>query len=336
MDILALDPTDPAAVAARHALGRDILAHDIPDFPEQTLADLDAELRHPWPGQRVEHWLAVDDGRPVGYLDVELNTIDNLDNCRVLLGVHPAERRRGVGRALHAKALERAAANGCRRIGGGGADTGPGGTEATYGPGSHFARAVGARRALDEVRRRWTPDTAGDLDALLAESWSHAAGYELVTWREAAPDAVVAGIAYLDGRLNDDAPTGDLVLEPSRYDTDRIRAREAAGVARGCRAFGVGLVHTATGRLAAYSALSLDGGNDWHGWQDNTIADPDHRGRRLGTVAKLENLRFARSAVPELRAVDTWNAAENGHMIAINERIGFRAVDTWAYWQQEL
>ncbi|MEJ7725620.1 MAG: GNAT family N-acetyltransferase, partial [Actinomycetes bacterium] len=34
--------------------------------------------------------------------------------------------------------------------------------------------------------------------------------------------------------------------------------------------------------------------------------------------------------------IDTWNAADNSHMIAVNESLGFRALDTWAEWQLEL
>jgi hypothetical protein len=34
--------------------------------------------------------------------------------------------------------------------------------------------------------------------------------------------------------------------------------------------------------------------------------------------------------------IDTWNAAVNDHMIAINEAIGYRPVDGWINWQQEI
>lgn len=51
---------------------------------------------------------------------------------------------------------------------------------------------------------------------------------------------------------------------------------------------------------------------------------------------KVENLLRVREAEPELRYIDTWNAAENGHMVAINEAIGFRAVDGWVTWQCDI
>ena len=37
-----------------------------------------------------------------------------------------------------------------------------------------------------------------------------------------------------------------------------------------------------------------------------------------------------------MRYIDTWNAAENKPMIAINEAIGFRAVDGWVDWQHDV
>lgn len=37
-----------------------------------------------------------------------------------------------------------------------------------------------------------------------------------------------------------------------------------------------------------------------------------------------------------MRAIDTFNAAENAHMVRINEQLGFRPVDGWTDWQLAL
>ena len=63
---------------------------------------------------------------------------------------------------------------------------------------------------------------------------------------------------------------------------------------------------------------------------------PAHRGHRLGLRLKADNLIRATDAEPALRAIDTWNAEENLHMVAVNEALGFRALDTWAERQLEL
>jgi RimJ/RimL family protein N-acetyltransferase len=90
-----------------------------------------------------------------------------------------------------------------------------------------------------------------------------------------------------------------------------------------------------SGRLVALTALGFERSSPWHAWQWITIVDPEHRGHRLGMVVKLENLRHAREHEPDLRVIDTGNAAVNDHMISINEAIGFRAVDAETHWQQE-
>ena len=82
--------------------------------------------------------------------------------------------------------------------------------------------------------------------------------------------------------------------------------------------------------------FALESTVDDHAWQNVTIVDPDHRGHRLGMWIKVANLRYLMAHEPAVRAIDTWNAASNTHMIAINEAVGFRPVDAWGMWQQEI
>ena len=95
-----------------------------------------------------------------------------------------------------------------------------------------------------------------------------------------------------------------------------------------------GVVHVASGRLVAFTLLSGEQEVADHLWQDITLVDPPHRGRRLGLVVKLENLRHAREQRPGLRVIDTFNASSNAHMLAVNVAMGFRPVDRWTQWQQ--
>ena len=41
---------------------------------------------------------------------------------------------------------------------------------------------------------------------------------------------------------------------------------------------------------------------------------------------KAANLIAVREALPEARAIITWNAEENRHMLDVNEALGFRPV----------
>ncbi|GHJ11635.1 hypothetical protein TPA0907_60020 [Micromonospora humidisoli] len=202
-------------------------------------------------------------------------------------------------------------------------------------PGAAFAAALGARPALVDVRRRLDV-TALDRDrlaALRAGAQSTAAGYRTVRWHGHPPPEHLADLAYLEGRLLADAPLGDLEWEPERMDAERLQGMERALDARGVRRYSVAAVHGASGRLVAWSVLSLAANTTRHAWQQITIVDPAHRGHRLGLLCKAENLEHTLAYEPELGAVDTYNAAANSHMIAINEQLGFRPVAGSTEWQ---
>ncbi len=133
-----------------------------------------------------------------------------------------------------------------------------------------------------------------------------------------------------------DAPLGDLEWQPEQVDAERIRATEAALEARGRRTYHCGALHEASGRLVAWTMLDRGETPTWHAWQQITLVDPAHRGRRLGLLVKIENLRHMLAAEPQLTAIDTFNAESNSYMIAINEAMGFEAVDGAVSWQEEL
>ncbi|MFF3864406.1 GNAT family N-acetyltransferase [Micromonospora sp. NPDC001898] len=335
--ITPIDPADQSAVDAAYRIRAAADAADVPDFPPLCRRRLEAGLRHPMPGLMPVWALARRDGVPAGYLGLILPQLDNTDNATVDLFVDPAHRRHGVGRALHEHGLRVLRERGRKRVVGMAVSALPDGP-GRDGAGGAFAAAVGGRPALAEVRRRLDAarlDPAA-LDALLADARPSAAGYRTVRWRGPAPDEYVADVAHLDGRLMTDAPLGDLVWEPERVDVERMRGVERALDARGRRRYHHGAVHVASGRLVAWTLLDVDPTSSWHAFQQITIVDPAHRGHRLGLLAKVENLRYALAHEPELRFVDTFNAVANGHMIAINERLGFRPVDTWTDWQLTL
>ena len=191
---------------------------------------------------------------------------------------------------------------------------------------------MGAQEALGDVRRRLDVTRLDQprLDDSLAEAYRRAAGYRLVRWRGAAPEEYVADVAYLEGRLLIDAPLGDLEWEPEQVDAERIRGTEGRS-RRGAAA--VPPRRACTRRPAGWSpghCSTWAPTADWHAWQQITLVDPAHRGHRLGLLVKIENLRYVLAHEPALRAIDTWNAASNSYMIAINEQLGFRPVDAWS------
>ncbi|MGE5826875.1 MAG: GNAT family N-acetyltransferase [Micromonosporaceae bacterium] len=336
MEIRPLREDDDRDVAAAFGIESAALRHDVPDFPPLSLTEYVARIRHPWPGESQHLRLAELDGTPAGLLWLFLPELENLSKVLVELVVHPEHRRQGVGRALHAYAAEFARSRGRTSLIGTYVSHLPGGPWRDPGH-ARFAATVGAKPALSEVRRvldLTTVDKSG-WPQLAASVGPHAAGYSLVRWRDRIPDEYLADIAALDSRLILDAPMGDLDVEPELIDAARARDRDEVALRRGRRHYHVAARHDQTGRLVAWTTIALDPEATRHAWQNITLVDPEHRGNRLGLLVKLDNLAQVLAAEPELREINTWNAAENQHMIAINEALGFRPVDGWIDWQQE-
>jgi len=333
--ITPLDPADEAAFEQAYQIKRS--APFVPDMPPTPRQWFEALLRHQRHSVRFEAALASVDGVPVGLTAMEFPLLDNLDNVGVDIQVPPGHRRRGIGRALYAYAVRRARETGRTRIMGHSADTMPGGVARDPAP-TAFAHAVGVKSALVEVRRRLDIDTVDQpaLDVMLAGCWRRAPGYELLTWVGPCPEEYRADLAYLDGRMVTDSPMGDLEWEPEKVDADRIHEVDLARKAAGTHSYHAVTRHLDSGRIVAWSNITRQAEPDWHAYQQITIVDPDHRGHRLGTIVKIENLRFTLRHEPALRVIDTWNADSNQHMIAINEALGFRAVDIWQNWQQTI
>jgi GNAT superfamily N-acetyltransferase len=154
----------------------------------------------------------------------------------------------------------------------------------------------------------------------------------VVQWQGIPPDEIIDDVAYLEGRLNADAPIGDLPLEPEKVDAELIREGEVWRARRGRVTYHTAALHG--DRAVAWTVIAGSVDEPVQAWQNTTLVDPEHRGRRLGTVVKLENLRYIRELRPGLEAIDTFNAASNQHMLRINRAMGFAAVESVMNWQQ--
>jgi hypothetical protein len=83
-------------------------------------------------------------------------------------------------------------------------------------------------------------------------------------------------------------------------------------------------VHRPTGRLVGFTEVGLARADRRRAFQWGTMVLSAHRGHRLGLLLKLVVLQELAVASPATRCVSTWNAQENGPMIAVNEALGAR------------
>jgi GNAT superfamily N-acetyltransferase len=186
--------------------------------------------------------------------------------------------------------------------------------------GRWFAEAHGFELdILDAVRELTLP---ADLPPLVV-----ADGYTLETWRGACPDQWVEEYAELRRMLTSEAPSGDAGLEDEYWDAARVRKDEADLVRVG-REMQVVVARSSGSGLAGHTQLAFaSDGLEVYQW--DTLVRREHRGHGLGLALKTYAMQAAADLLEGRRRVTTFNAASNRHMIAVNEKLGFRQT-AWA------
>ncbi|HEX4699182.1 MAG TPA: GNAT family N-acetyltransferase [Actinomycetes bacterium] len=324
--IVPVDPHDDEAVGRRTDLHIAAEEADLPGDPPISRIVQAGMLRHPWPGTERLAWLAMANGEAVGALDFDLSTVDNLDTAPFGLEVHPQHRRRGIGRALLAAAIEKAVAGGRNRLV----------TEAALGgAGEAFARAVGARSVLVETERRLVLD---DLDEphiadLLADALAHSSGYSVLQWVGPTPDEHLAAMGELTSRMSTDAPLDDLAWEPEVFDADRLREADQRSELRGNISYVTAARNDSSGSVVGFTRLVVARDVRTVAWQWQTIVLPEHRGHRLGMLVKVANLDHLRTHEPAVSVIHTGNADSNAPMLRVNIALGFVPVRQWSEWE---
>ena len=327
MRIEQWDPADEKTLRSCYDVA--LAAHKVDERiePPPTWGLFAFAFREGWEKAPFEIWVASgDDGSIVGYQQIGLPDLENRDEANGGPVVHPAARRRGIGRALLRHAGERATAHGRIRFG----------AATTAGTaGDAFAQAVGARLDLEEVRRiQYLSDIApGTIPALRASAEKAAAGYSLVSWDGPTPDEYCGPVAEIFNAFND-APHGENT-QPEVWDADRVRERSGRAVRAGLlRAHSVAAICGATGEMVAFTEVGVNPEVPSWGWQQLTAVTRPHRGHRLGLLVKTEMLSLLASAEPQIEQIATGNATANEHMIAVNEQLGYKVVEPrWRFYE---
>jgi len=330
MRIEQWDPADEKTLRACYDVA--LAAHKVDELiePPPTYGLFAFSLREGWEKTPFEVWVATgDDDSVVGSYRISLPDVENLDEANGGPLVHPAARRRGIGRALLRHAGERAAAHGRTRYS----------AATTVGTaGDAFAAAVGARLDLEEVRRiQYLHEIApGTVSELRAAAEKAAAGYSLVSWDGPIPDEYCGGMAEIFNAFND-APHGDNT-QPEVWDADRVRERTGRALRAGLlRSHSVAAICDSTGEMAAFTEVGINPEVPSWGWQQLTAVVRVHRGHRLGLLVKTEMLSLLAAAEPQLEQIATGNAATNQYMIAVNEQLGYKVVEPrWRFWEMSV
>ncbi|GLZ77049.1 hypothetical protein Afil01_18560 [Actinorhabdospora filicis] len=327
LDIIAVTADSPSrdledwldVKAAAHAV--DMAAY-YPFWRESALGGLTVDF----PVVRTDYRLVRQGGVPVAAFHVSHQLKSNAAVGPFELSVHPAHRRRGIGTALIDAIVAEHKATGKKSVLTYALRTVPGGP-ARDESGIAFAKALGFTSPGTEIRRRVD---LGAVDHTEAHAKAKAAAgerYSVVRFMDPMPEEYLADLAFVKRRLSADLAVYRDDWEATPHDTASLRGSEAAAAARLWRRPNVAIRDEESGRLVAWSNLSLMDADGVHADQGITVVLPEHRGHRLGALAKLELHRYAHEIAPGMRFIDTWNDGENVHMIRINEELGFVAVE---------
>lgn len=290
-------------------------AHDLPGVPAPDPGQIHAQLTKPALGSHRLTWLATDaDGAPVGVAGLRVFTSPGQEHLAELeLHVHPAHRRRGTG-SLLLSAVVAACRTENRRslIAEAPADS----------PGEAFSERHGFRRALTLDHLMLSLGELNESDLLRTADAEHP-GYRLTGWTGTVPDDLADVFAAAKNAMND-MPVGDLDYGSVAWDADRVRAMGQVVADRGDTLLTIAAVHD-DGTMAGYTEILIPRGTAPRAQQYDTAVVPAHRGHGLGLWVKAAMVCRLRAEHPGVVEVETDNADDNVHMLAVNHRLGFRS-----------
>jgi uncharacterized membrane protein YoaT (DUF817 family)/GNAT superfamily N-acetyltransferase len=324
MDIRQVDVFDDAEFERFHEVTQQAETFERPHHSRLSLDEAKLELRRRDPTERGEAWAAYDEGTMVGAASLWFPLLDNLTKCWGAVGVDPEHRRQGVGSALIAQLVTRVKEEGRTVLV----------VESAYPfdrrqdhPHRRFAEANGFTVAIDEIGRVLPlPVDSALLRALALEAAPHHAAYRIESFATDLPDGLLASYCALHNELGVDAPTGDVDFESESMTPQLWLERMAEEKELGRTRF-TAVAIDERGDVVAYTDLILSPPPSRDVWQWGTLVHRNHRGHRLGMAVKVRNLEALASSDSGRVRVLTCNAETNSHMVDINVRLGFEAVE---------
>jgi len=304
------------------------VAADLPEDPAWQGDHLREYLTETMPGERRMAWIAEDEpsvpGQPgpvVGHLTILL-----LGDIGVIeLLVHPAARRRGLGRRLLATAARRANQEGFSSLG----------VEVVGGtPAVPFFQAMGFTQEYVETRSVLQLSTV-EWGALGEMARGISAGYRVEFHPGGPPDELLTAYARAKSELRD-IEEAELDLRPSSYDPQRLRDSLDCLHRRGMKPYIVLAIHEPTGEVAGLTEVVVPAQHPARADQYDTVVTQRHRGYGIDRAIKSRMLFELRRAEPKLQEVQTWNAQSNESMIKVNGELGFLPDRDWLEYGRDV
>jgi GNAT superfamily N-acetyltransferase len=320
MDIVSFAPAiaTEGEIAECYEVSTAAFSEDFPARPVPAYTSFAEQLRAPTSLLGIQRfWVARAHGRIVGLATLTLPEHENLRLTITNVRVAPGSRRQGIGTALLRATLPDARDAGRVVVTGQGLKTGA--------DGEKWARALGFRTVQEFALQSLT---VADVDPGL---WHVAvpAGFRAEQWTGAAPEALVAAYARARTAIAD-APTGESSLRFPDWTVDRVRRHEAELRERGDEQRIVIAVHEGTGVVAGLTEMVISHARPTVGYQQETAVLPAYRGRGLGRFVKALQMRRLTAERPDVGWVATNTAADNVHMIRVNQQVGYRTDATVA------
>lgn len=335
-EITRLAPSDPVAMRAWHDCYYASHMHGREIGAPWMLEEMRAQFLADSPGEKLLAYSGTVDGTVVAAASVLLPLKDNLHLAWVETHTHPGHRNRGHGSAMLEHLTAVARDHGRRTLN----------AEATYpydgppdGAGHPYVDFLlhrGFTLGIGDVMRVLDlPMDVERLTRMARDAEPHHRDYEMRQFLGPVPEDIVDSFGELVGSLITEAPTGELELEPEVVDVARIRADEKVFEESGRTKYTT-IAVAQDGTVAAYSELVIPAHDPGRVYQWGTLAHRDHRGHRLGVATKARNLLWLQGERPDSRLLVTYNAEVNGHMIGVNEQMGFRPVERLGEFQKKL
>jgi GNAT superfamily N-acetyltransferase len=321
--IRQVDPDDATAMAAYTTVSRASEYFENPHATPFTLEELREQFRNTDPSDDVRGWVGYKGDVAVATCMVVLFISDNTDKCWLRVDVLPEHRRRGHGSQLYDHALRQVKDAGRRQVLT--STDAPPEADETH-PYRRFLEKRGFRFSQREVHRILDlPADEAVLDRLWADSEKHWADYTLADFEGLPPEDMREAYCVLLNQIVVDAPSGEIEFEEGGVTPESLVQREEASLAAQRTRY-VTVALDADGVPVAHNVLVVPATDPEPIFNHDTMVLRAHRGHRLGSATKIQNLRRVAALHPDRTAVHTWNAESNSFMIAVNDAMGFHPV----------